>query len=54
MKKAYEKACQWFTAYKTLINSMIDRHPLPYDPRPIDFRDYRIFAEALRFATAHA
>jgi len=52
VQQAYGKACQWFTAYKSLIDSMIARHPLPYNPQPIDFRDYRVFAEALRFATA--
>jgi len=54
VQQAYEKACQWFTAYKSLINSMIARHPLPHNSQPIDFREYRVFAEALRFATAHS
>jgi len=53
VQQAYEKACQWFTAYKSLINSMIARHPLPHNSQPVDFRDYRVFAEALRFATAY-
>ena len=54
VQQAYDKACRWFTSYKSLINSMIARHPLPDNPHPIDFREYRVFAEALRFATAHA
>jgi len=54
VQQAYEKACQWFTAYKSLINSMIARPPLPHNSQPIDFREYRVFAEALRFATAHS
>jgi hypothetical protein len=54
VQQAYGKACQWFTAYKSLIDSMIVRHPLPHNPQPIDFRDYRVFAEALQFATRHA
>jgi len=54
VRQAYGKACQWFTAYKSLIDSMITRHPLPHNPQPIDFREYRVFAEALRFATPHA
>lgn len=54
VQQAYEKACQWFTAYKSLINSMMVRRPLPLNSQPIDFREYRVFAEALRFATAQA
>ena len=54
VQHAYEKACQWFTTYKSLIESMIARRPLPHNPQPIDFREYRVFAEALRFATPHA
>ena len=54
VQQAYEKACQWFNAYKSLIDSMIARDPLPHNPHPIDFREYRVFAEALRFATPHA
>ncbi len=54
VQQAYEKACQWFTAYKSLIDSMIARHPLPHNPQPVDFREYRVFAEALRFATSQA
>ena len=53
VQQAYEKACQWFTTYRSLINSMIARHPLPHNSQPIDFREYRVFAEALQFATAH-
>ena len=54
IKKAHKKACQWFTTYRQLIESIISRAPLPYDPTPIDFREYRVFAEALRFATDHS
>ena len=54
VQQAYEKAGRWFTTYKSLVTSMIARHPLPHNPHPIDFREYRVFAEALRFATAHA
>lgn len=54
VQQAHEKACQWFTAYKSLIISIIARHPLPHNSQSIDFREYRVFAEALRFATAHA
>ena len=53
VQEAHKKACQWFTAYKSLINSIIARPPLPHNPQPIDYRDYRVFAEALRFAATH-
>jgi hypothetical protein len=52
VRKAYDKACQWFTTYRSLITSMIVRSPLPHNPHPVDFLEYRVFAEALRFATA--
>ena len=54
VQQAYQKACQWFTAYKSLIESMISRAPLPHSPHAVDFREYRVFAEALRFANAQA
>ncbi len=54
VKKAYQKACAWFTTYRQLIESIIPRSPLPTNHKPIDFRDYRTFAEALRFATTLA
>ncbi len=53
VEEAYWKACGWYTTYNTLITSLISRQPLPFNPRPIDFREYRLFAEALRFAAAH-
>ena len=53
VKYANKKACQWFTTYRGLIESIIPRSPLPDDHTPIDFRAYRTFAEALRFATDH-
>ena len=51
VQQAFEKACQWYTTYKTLIHSMIPRSPLPQNLQPVDVREYRTFAEALRFAT---
>ncbi len=53
VRQAYDKACRWYTTYKTLIDSLIPRSPLPSNPHPVDFREYRMFAEALRFATSH-
>ena len=50
---AYQTACRWYTQYRRLITFLLDRAPLPVDAGPIDFRDYRVFAEALSFVYAH-
>lgn len=50
---AYVKACRWYTAYRTLINSLAPRSPLPSDTGPTDPKDLRVFAEALRFVADH-
>ena len=51
--QAYQTACRWYTQYRRLLTSLFDRAPLPPDLGPIDYRDYRVFAEALSFAYAH-
>jgi hypothetical protein len=51
VRDAYRKACQWFTTYRSLIQSVLPRVSLPSDTGKIDQRDYRTFAEALLFAT---
>lgn len=53
VQQAYQKACRWFTAYRSLLSSVLARAPLPVDSSPIDPREYRTFAEALRFVAAH-
>lgn len=53
VREAYEKACRWYTSYRSLIDSMAKRTPLPTDSSPVDQRDYRTFVEALRFAADH-
>lgn len=52
-REAYRKACRWYTAYRSLIQSVIPRTPLPSDPGPIDQREYRVFVEALHFVSPH-
>ncbi|MBA5867435.1 MAG: hypothetical protein GDA67_12160 [Nitrospira sp. CR1.3] len=49
VEAAYQNACRWYTHYRRLITSLLNRTPLPVDVGPIDFRDYRAFAEALAF-----
>lgn len=50
---AHAKACRWYTAYRTLITSLVPRSPLPADNGPTDPKDFRVFAEALRFVADH-
>ena len=45
-REAYQKACRWYTAYRSLIESVIVRSALPQDHGPIDQRDYRTFVES--------
>jgi hypothetical protein len=52
VRDAYRKACQWFTTYRSLIQSVLPRVSLPPESGKIDQRDYRTFAEALQFAAA--
>ncbi|MBI3356245.1 MAG: hypothetical protein HY038_05645 [Nitrospirae bacterium] len=53
VQEAYQTACRWYTQYRRLLTYLFDRAPLPIDSGPIDFREYRTFAEAVYFAYAH-
>ncbi len=53
VQEAYKKACRWYTTYRTVIDALLSRAPLPPEPGPVDPRDYRLFAEAIRFVVAH-
>lgn len=53
-REAYRTACRWSTAYRSLIHFVVPWSPLPLDYGPVDQRDYRVFAEALYFVSAHA
>jgi hypothetical protein len=53
VQAALTKARRWFTTYRSVIQSVLHRAPLPPDPGPVDPREYRQFAEALRFAADH-
>lgn len=50
--EAYEKACIWFTQYKTMIQSHTGRKPLKNMTGKADPNDYRKFIEALSFVSA--
>ena len=51
VQEAYVKACRWYTAYRSVLQATLSRPPLPHTPGPIDFREYRTFAETLSFVT---
>lgn len=53
VQEAYRTACRWYTQYRRILTYLFDRVPLPLDSGPIDFRQYRTFAEAVYFAYAH-
>lgn len=53
VQEAYKKACRWYTTYRSLIETLLSRAPLPADPGPVDPREYRLFAEAIRFVVGH-
>ena len=53
VQDAYTTACRWYTHYRRLLTYLFNRAPLPVDSGPIDFREYRTFAEAVYFAYAH-
>lgn len=50
---AYQKACRWFTTYRSLVTAYIPRQPLPVNPGPVDYREYRTVMEALYFVGTH-
>jgi hypothetical protein len=49
VQDAYQKACQWFITFRSLIQSVLRRVSLPLENGKINLRDYRTFAEALQF-----
>lgn len=53
VQEAYHTACRWYTQYRRILTYLFDRASLPLDSGPIDFRQYRTFAEAVYFAYAH-
>ena len=53
VQQAYQTACRWYTHYGRLLTFLLSRTALPADTGPIDYRDYRAFAEALSFVCAH-
>ena len=53
VREAYAKACRWYHTYRSLVDFVLTRSPLPREAGPIDPRDYRVFAEVLKFVADH-
>jgi hypothetical protein len=53
VQQAYQTACRWYTHYRRLLTFLLGRTSLPSDSGPIDYRDYRAFAEVLSFVCTH-
>ncbi|MBI3352171.1 MAG: hypothetical protein HY036_06300 [Nitrospirae bacterium] len=52
VREAYQKACIWFSQFKTMIQAHTGRKPLESRSGKIDPKDYRQFLEALNFVSA--
>lgn len=54
IKESYEKACDWYGSFKTIIEGHTKRKPLDEGKGRIDYREYRRFMEALNFVSTHS
>lgn len=46
---AYEKACAWYSQFKTMVEGHAGKRSLPLRKGNVDMREYRTFLEALNF-----
>lgn len=49
---AYEKACAWYSQFKTMIEGHAGKRSLPSRKSEVDMREYRILLEALNFVAS--
>lgn len=49
---AYDKACLWYSNFKTMVDGVTGREPLRKREGKIDDREYRKFLEALNFVAS--
>ena len=49
IKVAYEKACLWYSNFRTMVDNSTGRKPLKILKGKVDDREYRKFLEALNF-----
>jgi len=54
VRTAYEKACVWYTHFKTMVQTHTRRPPLETRSGRIDLREYRKFLEALNFVSTQS
>jgi len=52
LRKSYEKACVWYTNFKTMVEGHIKRKPLKTIKGNFDKREYRKFIEAISFVSS--
>jgi hypothetical protein len=53
-REAFDIACRWYTQFRSLIQFIAPRSPLPSNDGPLDYRHYRTFIEALHFVSPGA
>jgi hypothetical protein len=53
VQQAFHTTCRLYYHYRQLITSLLDRAPFAQDAGSIDYRDYRVFAEARFFLYTH-
>lgn len=53
-REAFDIACRWHTQFRSVIQFIAPRAPLPSNDGPIDYREYRTFIEALHFVSSNA
>lgn len=53
-REAFDTACRWYTQFRSLIQFIAPRAPLPLNDGPIDYRQHRTFIEALHFVSPDA
>jgi len=49
IKSAYEKACVWYTNFRSMFDACVKRPPLRVMKGRVDNREYRRFIEVLNF-----
>lgn len=53
-REAFDVACRWHTKFRSVIQYIAPRSPLPPNDGPLDYRHYRTFIEALHFVSPDA
>ncbi|NKE71405.1 hypothetical protein [Candidatus Manganitrophus noduliformans] len=48
---AYEKACAWYSQFKTMIEGHAGKRSLPLRKGNVDMREHRTFLEVLNFVS---